>query len=60
MLTYSRKFISFRNLAIIGLLLLTIGSGGILACDVSLGADQFQLPEQKSLMDTFFSLCHLF
>ena len=42
-------------MALVGLFLMATGSGGIMACDVSLGGDQFQLPQQKSKMDSFFS-----
>lgn len=34
---------------------MAIGNGGLKACDVALGGDQFRLPEQQSHMDTFFS-----
>ena len=27
---------------------MSVGSGGIMACDVSLGADQFRLPQQQA------------
>ena len=37
-----------RNQALIGLVLMSVGSGGIMACDVSLGADQFRLPQQQA------------
>ena len=39
---------------------MSVGSGGITACDVSLGADQFRLPQQKALMDTFFSNFYIY
>ena len=41
-------FLFLRNQALIGLVLMSVGSGGIMACDVSLGADQFRLPQQQA------------
>ena len=34
---------------------MALGAGGIRACDVVIGADQFQLPQQQTHLDTFFS-----
>ena len=44
-----------RNLAMAGLLFVALGAGGIRACDVVIGGDQFVLPQQQTQMDTFFS-----
>jgi len=38
------------------LILIAFGTGGIKPCVVALGADQFQLPQQKAEMSTFFGL----
>ena len=44
-----------RNLAMASLLFVALGAGGIRACDVVIGGDQFVLPQQQTQMDTFFS-----
>lgn len=44
-----------RCIAIIGLLLIAIGTGGIKPCTYTFGGDQFQLPEQQDQLATFFS-----
>lgn len=36
------------------------GSGGMLASDIALGGDQFQLPEQQGQMTTFFSNFYIY
>ena len=50
-----QKYFFIRTLAIGGLIFVALGAGGIRACDVVIGADQFQLPQQQTQMDTFFS-----
>merc|ERR550519_1217344 len=40
----------------IGLLLIGVGTGGIKPCVVSLGGEQFKLPEQKEDMSSFFAM----
>lgn len=40
----------------VGILLIAIGTGGIKPCVVALGADQFQVPEQRSQMATYFAM----
>lgn len=40
----------------LGLLLISLGSGGIKPCVSALGGDQFQLPAQAVQMNKFFSL----
>lgn len=40
----------------IGLLLISIGSGGIKPCVSAFGGDQFKIPEQAAQLATFFSL----
>jgi len=41
---------------ILGLLLISIGSGGIKPCVAAFGGDQFKLPAQAAQMATYFSL----
>ena len=48
--------ISPKVVLIIGLVLISAGSGGIKPCVVAFGADQFKLPEQTTQLATFFSL----
>lgn len=40
----------------VGLILVSIGSGGIKPCVAAFGGDQFKLPEQAAQMETFFSI----
>lgn len=40
----------------IGLVLVSVGSGGIKPCVAAFGGDQFKLPEQAAQMDSFFSM----
>lgn len=50
-------FIFSPNAAlIIGLVLVSIGAGGISPCISAFGADQFRMPEQSGLIATYFSL----
>lgn len=44
---------------IIGLLLISVGTGGIKPCVSAFGGDQFKLPEQANYLATFFSLFYL-
>ena len=39
-----------------GLLLISVGTGGIKPCVAAFGGDQFRLPDQKDLLQHFFSL----
>lgn len=45
-----------RELSLIGLLLIAIGTGGIKPCVAPLGGDQFVLPQQEPLIAQFFAL----
>lgn len=51
-------FICFicRELSIVGLLLIAIGTGGIKPCVSAFGGDQFKLPQQERQLQQFFSL----
>lgn len=50
-------FIFSPNAAlIIGLLLVSIGAGGITPCVSAFGADQFKMPEQSAYFSSFFSM----
>lgn len=44
-----------RLVAIAGLILISIGTGGIKPCVFSFGGDQFQLPEQQVQLRRFFN-----
>ncbi|XP_050436399.1 peptide transporter family 1-like isoform X2 [Adelges cooleyi] len=44
-----------RLIAIIGLILISIGTGGIKPCVGTLGGDQFKLPQQQDDLKYFFS-----
>lgn len=44
-----------RSIAIVGLVLIAIGTGGIKPCAYTFGGDQFQLPEQKDQLAKFFN-----
>lgn len=44
-----------RLIAIVGLVLIAIGTGGIKPCVCSFGGDQFQLPEQQNELTKFFN-----
>jgi len=41
-------------IAIIGLIFIAMGTGGIKPCAYTFGGDQFQLPEQQHQLDQFF------
>ncbi|XP_068085121.1 peptide transporter family 1 isoform X2 [Anabrus simplex] len=45
-----------RELSIVGLLLISIGTGGIKPCVSAFGGDQFVLPQQEKQLAQFFSL----
>ncbi|KAL1457746.1 hypothetical protein WDU94_007940 [Cyamophila willieti] len=45
-----------RELTMIGLLLVALGTGGIKPCVSAFGGDQFILPEQAKQLGTFFSV----
>lgn len=45
-----------RELTILGLVLVAIGSGGIKPCVSAFGGEQFKLPEQKQQLARFFSI----
>jgi len=49
---------NFPNLPVsfIGIILIALGTGGIKPCVVSLGADQFKVPEQAKQMATYFAM----
>ncbi|XP_050534146.1 peptide transporter family 1-like isoform X2 [Daktulosphaira vitifoliae] len=44
-----------RIIALIGLVLISIGTGGIKPCGCTLGGDQFKLPEQQEQLKYFFN-----
>lgn len=44
----------------IGLFLIAFGNGGLNGCDVALGADQFELPQQQAHMDSYFSKFYIY
>ena len=46
----------FSGMTFIGLLLIAIGTGGIKPCVAAFGGDQFHLPQQKKLLQQFFSI----
>lgn len=48
-------FIYNRCLAIVGLIFIAIGTGGIKPCVATFGGDQFQLPEQQDHLTRFFN-----
>jgi solute carrier family 15 oligopeptide transporter 1 len=45
-----------RELSIVGLLLIAIGTGGIKPCVSAFGGDQFKVPQQEKQLQQFFSL----
>ncbi|XP_063920030.1 peptide transporter family 1-like [Zophobas morio] len=48
--------LSSITLSAVGLLLISVGTGGIKPCVAAFGGDQFRLPDQKDLLQHFFSL----
>lgn len=46
----------FRELSILGLFLIAVGTGGIKPCVSSFGGDQFVLPQQERQLQRFFSV----
>lgn len=45
-----------RELTIIGLILIALGSGGIKPCVSAFGGEQFKMPQQAAQLAVFFSL----
>lgn len=45
-----------REISLIGLFLIALGTGGIKPCVAPFGGDQFKLPEQAKLLAAYFSL----
>lgn len=43
-----------RYIAILGLILIAVGTGGIKPCVATFGGDQFNLPEQEEQLKKFF------
>uniref|UniRef100_A0A2S2QPA6 Solute carrier family 15 member 1 n=1 Tax=Sipha flava TaxID=143950 RepID=A0A2S2QPA6_9HEMI len=54
-MAYNFTLDSQRLIAIVGLVLIAIGTGGIKPCVCSFGGDQFQLPEQQTELTKFFN-----
>ncbi|XP_074032367.1 peptide transporter family 1 isoform X2 [Leptinotarsa decemlineata] len=54
----SIKLLNFpqREISILGLLLIAVGTGGIKPCVAAFGGDQFILPQQETQLALFFSL----
>lgn len=50
--------ISHRMCTIIGLLMITVGTGGIKPCVTSFGGDQFKLPQQEKQLAMYFSVLY--
>ncbi|RZF47087.1 hypothetical protein LSTR_LSTR004487 [Laodelphax striatellus] len=48
--------IPHRDVALLGLFLIALGSGGIKPCVSSFGGDQFAVPEQERQLQQFFSI----
>ena len=46
----------FRELTMVGLFLIAVGTGGIKPCVSAFGGDQFVLPQQTRYLALFFSL----
>lgn len=49
-------FFSPNTALIVGLVLVSIGGGGMQPCIAAFGADQFKVPEQSAYVATYFSL----
>ncbi|XP_015171560.1 PREDICTED: peptide transporter family 1 isoform X2 [Polistes dominula] len=45
-----------REIALLGLFLIAVGSGGIKPCVAAFGGDQFVLPQQEQQLSNFFSV----
>ncbi|XP_077297968.1 peptide transporter family 1-like [Arctopsyche grandis] len=48
-----------REFTILGLMLVSLGTGGIKPCVSAFGGDQFKLPEQEKQLTTFFSVFYI-
>lgn len=48
------------ELSLIGLYVMIFGAGAATPCVLSLGGDQFVLPQQKEQLTSFFSFVHFF
>lgn len=48
-------YIYYRSIAITGLILISLGTGGIKPCVYTFGGDQFKLPEQQDQLASFFN-----
>lgn len=46
-------------MTVLGLILISIGTGGIKPCVAAFGGDQFKIPEQAKMLATFFSLFYM-
>ncbi|KAG4065446.1 hypothetical protein HA402_003261 [Bradysia odoriphaga] len=47
------------TVTVIGLMLISIGTGGIKPCVAAFGGDQFKIPEQAKMLATFFSVFYM-
>lgn len=52
------KIFFFRLCTILGLFLITLGTGGIKPCVTSFGGDQFNLPQQEKQLAMYFSILY--
>lgn len=50
---------NYSSVTVIGLILISIGTGGIKPCVAAFGGDQFKIPEQAKMLATFFSLFYM-
>lgn len=55
-LSFCFFFLYFRELSLLGLFLIAVGTGGIKPCVSSFGGDQFVLPQQEQQLRSFFSI----
>lgn len=53
---YLQHYSFSRELTILGLFLVALGTGGIKPCVSAFGGDQFKIPQQATQLATFFSL----
>lgn len=49
----------FREFTVIAVILIALGTGSMKPCIVSLGGDQFQLPQQTEQMGKYYSLHYI-